>query len=67
MITYSTKASAEEAISRFDNQNVEYGGDVLTMKCKWLGSKISQKNGNSGSMMTEASTGFFRSAMDNPK
>ena len=67
MIIYSTKESAEAAVAQFDNQNVEYAGEVLPLKCKMLGSKINQKNASTNTPMTTQTTGFFRSAMDNPK
>ena len=67
MIIYSTKESAEAAVAQFDNQNVEYAGEVLPLKCKMLGSKINQKDANTNVPITAQTTGFFRSAMDNPK
>ena len=67
MIIYSTKESAEAAVAQFDNQNVEYGGEVLPLKCKMLGRKINQKTANTNAPMATQATGFFRSAMDNPE
>ena len=62
-VSYSTRADAENAIAKFDNQEFTFNNITTTIRVRMLGSSVSV----SGESANSNSTGFFRAAMDDPK